>query len=150
MKPVNATVQELPKMVLSMFIDDRRKCGWEIVENVPLGEGEISLRLDDFLREGEEFATGDVVLERAKAMGCLAGQLHAEHLLQRQKDVPPEWREFALIFPGTVWRGTSGLLSVPCLFWLPVYDGRWDLSLRWFNGNLSVFFYYYRLVRLNK
>lgn len=140
-------MKEFPTMTLkpSDFIYDKREDGWELAENVELGNSEISLQLNSLLREGEKYVKGSVVLERAKQMGNLAGQLHAERLLGLQKSIPKEWENFYLLFAGTVWRDPKGTLREPGLYW----EGRkWYLEFDWFDGN--IFSSNQRLVRLCK
>ena len=45
--------------------------------------------------------------------------------------IPPEFRQFYLTFPGTVWRDRDGR-RVPCLHW---YGGRWYLDFCWLGGD---------------
>lgn len=80
-------------------------------------------------------------------MGSLAGQFHAERLLDQQQDTPADWRKFYLVFAGTVWRDSddsdSGLY-VPCLHW---DDDGWHLRFRWLDDDWGG---RNRLVRLRK
>jgi hypothetical protein len=139
--------ETLPSMVLrnpTGFFYDKTKNGWELVENVPLENIEPTLELSDFLQEGENYIIGTTMLERAKKLGNLAGQLHAERLLSQQQDIPKEWRDYYLVFAGTVWRDSDGNLYVPYLGW---GGGRWDLNFDWLDND---FFSHARLARLRK
>lgn len=151
MADTKTTPPALPTMVLPKPVEgfrfDKTKDGWELVEDTPL-EGEPTLILDTFLREGESSVVGHTMLERAKEgaeeRGARAGQLHAERMLEHQEKIPVEWRKFYLVFTGTVWRDSDGDLFVPCLYW---DVGKWHL--RWFClgpdwGGFA------RLVRLGK
>jgi len=140
--------QQLPEMVLTTppagFRFDKTKEGWELVEDVGAVIGEPTLRLDEFLREGEPYVKGDAMLARAKEMGGLAGQLHAERMLDQQDQISVEWRGKVLVFAGTVWRDPHGRLDVAYLSW---YGNGWRLHFGWLAG---VFDDSYRLVRLRK
>ena len=112
----------------SGLVNDRRKDGWELLEDVPV-EGEPTLELAEFLRDGETSVRGTVMFDRAVELGNRAGQQHAERLLAQQQDIPEEWRQHYLVFPGTKWGRSDGRLVVPCLGWYS--DGRrWILIWR--------------------
>ena len=115
------------------FLRDMRKEGWELVENIDEEPVPISeLELVSFLRRGESYVSGKTMRERAWKQRASLGQRQAEYLLARQKEIPSEWRDFYLVFPGTVWRDRDGGLDVPCLHWLG--DG-WDLSFSWLEDD---------------
>ena len=105
------------------FVNDKTKDGWKLIENVEL-VGEPTITLAKFLQPGENSVGGETMLERAKALGNCAGQLHAERLLVQQADVPEEYRQYYLIFPGTVWQDSDSNRRVPYLRW---DDDRWYL-----------------------
>lgn len=141
-------MKELPVVILKPppeFVYDKRRKGWTLSENVPFGEGEVSLRLDEFVMQYETYISGHETMKRAKAMGNLAGQLHAERLLYQRSNIPVEWRGFSLVFPGTVWRHPDGSTAVPCLDYLGF--GRWWLNFGWLGGNFTSCC---RFVRLGK
>jgi len=106
--------------------------GWELVEDSTAPVGTIELELNEFLREGEEFVKGEVMRERSKQLGFVLGERHARALLKRQDRIPEAWRQYYLVFPGTVWRDHDGFLGVPYLRW---YGGQWDLGFRWIGGD---------------
>ena len=54
----------------------------------------------------------------------LAGQLHAERMLNHQQHIPEQWREFRLLFPRTVWF-KDGEYWIAYLYFM---DGEWDLD----------------------
>lgn len=129
---------------LSGFRYDKRKDGWELVTNTPL-EGEPTLSLAEFLQNRELSVKGETMLERSKAMSNnAAGQLHAERLLEQPDTIPEEWRDYVLVFSGTVWRYPSGSLFVPYLIW---FGGEWRLSFHWLGDGFRS---HCRLVRLGK
>lgn len=118
--------KELPKVMLKPtgFKYDKGKDGWELVENIDF-ENEVELQLGEFLKKGETCIQGNAMMERAKDIGLLAGQFHAERLLVER--IPVEWQDYYLVFAGTVWRFHGGSLIVPYLAW----DGdRWRLRFR--------------------
>lgn len=126
------------------FRFDKRKNGWELIENVLLADNqENKLFLHSFLNEGENYVSGEKMLKRAKKMGDLAGQLHAERILTQADTIPDEWKKYFLLFPGTVWRGSDGDLRVPYLGWR---GGEWCLLFGWL---VSGFRSHCRLVRLS-
>lgn len=141
-----AKKQQLPTVALrapSTFVYDKRKDDWELLENIEL-VGDPTLELVEFLKDKESFVPGDVMRERAKELGGLTGQFHAERLLGGAESIPKEWRQFYLLFPGTVWRDSGGDLLVPYLRW----DGdRWFLGWGWLDG---VFYSSFRVLRLCK
>ncbi|MBI2098969.1 hypothetical protein HYT45_00975 [Candidatus Uhrbacteria bacterium] len=136
----------MDKIVLSLPTDliyDKRKDGWTLLEDAPL-VGTPILELAEFLRDSESYVNGEVMLSRAKELGNLAGQRHAERMLACASQIPESWRSFYLVFPGTVWRGGSGGRGVPYLDWGG--DGwslYWDwLGRDWYGDG--------RVVRLSK
>lgn len=119
----------MDKMVLSPptdFIYDQRQEGWTLLADVP-PDGNSTLELTKFLKKGETYVKGEIMLERAKERGQMAGQCHAERMLGMVSQIPASWQDFVLVFPGTVWQDALGLRFVPVLFWC---GDAWDL--RWF------------------
>ncbi|MDD5289810.1 MAG: hypothetical protein PHT40_01245 [Patescibacteria group bacterium] len=123
------------------------------MENVALEKGEISLELDDLSRCDGMIGNGNIfgptLLKYAKKMNS-AGQLHAERLLlnqlinqlfsigqKRREEIPQEWQDFELIFPGTVWRAPNGNLLIPTLKWICTNDWRWNLIFSFLHYNFS-------------
>ena len=100
------------------FSRDMRKDGWELVEDV-LEEAVPASRLElvSFLRRGESRVSGETWADVAEKQGASLGQRQAEYLLEHQGEIPSKWRDYYLVFPGTVWRGRDGRLYVPCLGW---------------------------------
>ncbi len=109
----------MDKIILSLptdFVYDKRQDGWKLLEDVPL-VGTPTLELAEFLRDGESYVKGEVMLSRAKELGNMASQRHAERMLACAGQIPESWRDFYLVFPGTVWQGTIGDRYVPYLYW---------------------------------
>ena len=112
------------------FQRDMRKEGWELVEDVE-GTQFLSphqLELVPFLFKGENYIKGEELVERAKKMQANLGQRQAEYLLDHRYEIPEEWRQYYIVFPGTFWRDHYGYRNFPYLYW----DGeRWDLNFDW-------------------
>ena len=105
------------------------KESWVLVEDVgevPADFAISELEIVSFLQKGEIFILSDEMRKRAKKLGGNLGQRHAEFLLNCQ--IPEAWRQYYLVFPGTVWRDRDGDLCVPYLSW---YGGRWVLGFNW-------------------
>jgi hypothetical protein len=106
-----------PQTTAPTFSRDMTKEGWELIENsdaepVPASD----LELVAFLKRGESYVTGEEMVARAKKKKADLGQRQAEYFLENQEEIPPEWRQFNLVFPGTVWWMLLGGLRVPRLF----------------------------------
>lgn len=117
---------------MSLFSRDMTKEGWELLEDVggePIPASK--LELVPFLKEGEEYIKGEELVRRAREeLNANLGQRQVEHLLERQEEIPEEWREYYLVFTGTIWCDRGGPRYVPCLYW---YGGRWYLYFRWLD-----------------
>jgi len=145
---MEATTQQLPTVVLHQPKPGfKHNPEWETTEDIGSVVGEPTLGLDEFLKDGESYVVGTTMVERAKVLGNLAGQSHAERLLDNQQDIPVEWRQFVLVFAGTIRRCPSDNdLYVACLYGSD--DGRgWVLGFGWLDGRFDG---RYRLVRLGK
>ena len=93
---------------------------WGTVKDVGPVVGEPRLQLDRFFRPYETDVVGTEMLKRAEALGHLAGQSHAERLLDNQEDIRSQLRRYKLIFAGTVRRDpriSRRGLCVPYMFW---------------------------------
>lgn len=121
------------------FQRDMQKEDWELIEDV--GETNLlsvnQLELVSFLFSGEGFITGEELVQRAKKMHTNLGQRQAEYLLDHQDQIPGEWRQYYLIFPGTIWRSHHGNPFVPYLDFDRL-RGRWVLNFRWLNRGFGV------------
>jgi hypothetical protein len=115
------------------FIYDKRKDGWELVEDVDFSPIDISkLELIPFLKAGENYINGEEMVRRASTEFKInLGQRHAEYLLKHQDEIPKEFREFYPVFTGTIWRSPFGDRSVAYLYWL---GERWCLSFDWLDN----------------
>ena len=145
--PATTEVKELPVLTLTFtptgFDRDMTKENWQLLEDVkgdiPEGISTLNLELIPFLNEGESSVNGEEMKNRSKDLKANHGQKLAELLLRNQSQIPKEWRQFYLAFPGTVWQSSRGDRNVPYLGWL---DGRWYLNFRWLDND------WHSLVRL--
>lgn len=125
------------------FDKDMRKEKWELLGDPPATEGEFSVELIEFLKDGESYVSGDEMVRRTKSDDN-AGQRHAEAMLRDQDKIPQEFRKYVLVFPETLWRGPSGRRRVAYLRW----DGSgWCLRFGWLEGGFGQSD---RVVRLGK
>ena len=137
----------IPEVVLKAppegFRHDKTKDGWKLESDIGPVVGEPTLFLEEFLREGESYVKGDVMVTRSKEMsGGPTGQSHAERLLEQADQIPVEWRQFVLVFTDTVWVYPYGSRFVAYLFW---FGKRWFLYFFWLGCDFNSFF---RVVRL--
>lgn len=117
-------------MKFPIFSRDMRKERWELIEDVS-EPGEIviaNLETLSFLKTNKGDVSGDGMRQRAVELGANLSQRHAEFLLEHQQEIPKEWREYYLVFPGTVWCDSDGFLLVPYLRWR---GERWNLCFYW-------------------
>lgn len=121
-----------------ILTNDKRKDGWELIEDVDFTPFDISkMELVPFLKAGENSINGEEMVRRARTeLRANLGQRHAEHLLEHQDKIPEEFRKFYITFTGTVWRRPDGLRRVACLYW---YGGRWSLDFRWLGNDWHSF-----------
>ncbi|KPJ73057.1 hypothetical protein AMJ48_02330 [Parcubacteria bacterium DG_74_1] len=100
------------------FRHDNRKNGWKLIEDasemIPLPVNQLALNF--FLSGEEDCISGEEVIKCAKEMQVNFGQRQAEYLLKHQEEIPEDWRQYYLLFPGTIWRTRRGFLAIPCLF----------------------------------
>lgn len=99
------------------FQRDMTKDGWVLEEDVsgPELNSIAALETVSFVKDGEKWISSEEMIKRAKELGAMLGQHHAEWLLERQKEIPKEWLKVYIVFPGTVWRDPGGRLYVPYL-----------------------------------
>ena len=111
------------------FRYDKRKDGWELLENTSRRLTTASINGISFLKENESSINGEEMVRRARMeLDANYGQEDAEWLLEHQKEIPVELQNFYLPFPGTIWRGASGGRLVP---YLDRDDVQWVLNFRW-------------------
>ena len=120
--------------IAPVFSCDMREEGWILTENVSRNITSIKgLELVQILKPGEDTIGGEEMVHRArKELNANLGQEDAEWLLEHQAEIPKEWRNCYISFPGTVWQGSDGDRYVPYLSW---YGGRWYLSFDWLKDD---------------
>ena len=133
------------KLMIKDADDGLKNIKGELVENVKIRNGEFLIKIEPILKYGETSIDGKTILNRAKKIGNLAGQAHAERLLEQEKSIPEEWKEFILIFAGTIWRD-DGYRYITYLKWC--WNWRWELKSEWLISNFHTFFYNLYLVRI--
>lgn len=126
---------ELPRPLFKR--DMRKERGYELIKEGPLhpkGVEVDDLALQGFLNQGEDSISGDELKERAIQLNANFGQHTIEHLLEHQHEIPKVWRNKFLVFPGTIWRYSSGELSVTGIFWL---SRRWVMYFDWLESRFN-------------
>lgn len=132
------------------FYRDMTREGWKLLEHTPrtiYSSLVTDLELVQFPNSDKAWINGEERVRRAKELNANLCQEDAEWLFQHQNKIPAEWKEYYLIFPGTVWREDShGHRYVPWLGFGSCRQ-RWELSfhcleLDWRSDN--------RLLRLRK
>ena len=83
-----------------------------------------------FLREGEDYVKGDIMVSRAKEMQAHLGEDDGQHLLDHQSEIPVALRGMVFVF--TDWRRPGGPGSVGCVDW---GGGRWGLRWIWLDDD---------------
>lgn len=120
----------------SLFKYDKRRDGWEMVEDVKFTLIDpANLELISILKPGEQYIGGEEAVRRARTdLHSNLDQRQAEYLLEHQHEIPEEFRKYYLVFTGTIWRSPGGYRSVSCLRW----DGwKWFLYFRWLGHDLD-------------
>lgn len=104
--------------------------GWKLVRDAEIRNGAFSVQPRPLLVSGEERIEFEEVLRRKGKQG-LFGQKHAEAILAKVTELPPEWQKFHILFPDTVWKGffSNTFDSIAGLHML--YPGVWELYFRW-------------------
>lgn len=112
------------------LVYDKTKDGWTRLEHVQRSITSITdLKLVPILKKGENSINGEEMVRRARAeLNANFGQEDAEWLLEHQNEIPKEWRNYYLAFPGTVWQVSGGNRRVPYLGW---FDAGWCLLFYW-------------------
>ncbi len=110
---------------------------WVVVEDVQPSKFQVKdMEMVSFLETGEDYVKGEVMRKRAVGLKANLGLADAKYLLDHQAEIPLEFQNKYIVFPGTVLRGSGGGLHVPCLGW----DGdRWVLNFFWVDGGFRDF-----------
>ena len=97
----------------SFSYDMSRKETWTLAEHTPRRLNEKPLiHLIPFFRENE-IISGQELLRRSRKLHTNYGQEDAEYLLANPEEIPEAFRDFYLIFPGTIWRDPYRRLRIP-------------------------------------
>ena len=123
------------------FTHDMTKKGWRLVDDFsyPKDISVANLELIPFSNRSEVLS-GAKMREEAKRMNANLGQYHAEFLLKHQREIPKEWKNYLLVFPGTVWQLGKSLV-VPFLGW---GSKHWFLDFYWLEHNWPSHFRFVR------
>lgn len=125
---------KLTNSSLVPFKHDKTKDGWTCKDSergsqrITSADQIKNLISVSFLEKGESYVNGEVMLQRAKERKLDFSQYDLEYLLENQKEIPKKLRDFYLVFPGTVWRGSGGGRRVADLRW---GGGEWCLDWGW-------------------
>lgn len=116
------------------FDRNMTESNWKLIEDVKYStdlKPTVNLELVEFLvrARGEMAVIGDEMKSRSKDLNAHHGQRLAEILIRNQVQIPKEWRQFYLAFPGTVWqRHDDQRFIIPYLGW---FEGKWVLYFGW-------------------
>ena len=111
----------------------KHESDWELITHVSRRITSISdLEPISFLRKGENSVRGYDLIGRALyEFDAVIGQEDAEWLFEHQKDIPAEWRNYYILFHGTIRRHPDGDLYFADLSW----DGSvWYFCWDWLGG----------------
>lgn len=108
-----------------------KEAGWTLLEDTREPWPISTLDLVPFLKGDEHYTGGEEMVRRAEELHANLGQRHAEFLLEHQEVIPPEFRDYYLVFPGTVWRARDGRRGVAGLCWR---GERWGLRFDWLES----------------
>lgn len=131
---------EQPRMTLRLYGNQRdyqslkmEDEGWRHLEDgCSVEGGECTLELFNYLAEGEDLISYEVLRARSLERGGGAGQSYAEQLQHlEQGTIPKEWRQFVLVFSDSLWCDPDGLLFIQCLVF---FSGEWLLQLAYADG----------------
>ena len=101
-----------------------------------------SLKPCTFLRHQERSISGDEMCRRAVRDHCNLGLLDLKRMLTEQEKISTKFRDFEILFPGTLIREKDRVLKIPCLKFFPKHwdqtqgefrKDRWDI--RWIPKN---------------
>lgn len=116
------------------LIHDQTKSGWKLLEHTPRRITSVAdIELVPFLREGEEWVEGEEMVRRARIeFDANLGQEDAEYILEHTAEIPAEFKDFYLVFPGTVWQDSDGYRHVS---YLDSDGGRWYPDFLWIGDD---------------
>lgn len=106
--------------------EDQRKKFWKLHTDTPIVPGTAVFTLGNFYKGVEKHIRADLMIHRSMQLGTLAGQKHAEWLLDNQELIPEQWRRWNLLLPGTIWNPLPHLREIPMLHWNSKEE-RWEL-----------------------
>jgi hypothetical protein len=120
--------------------------GWRIMRDVDLTQFSVdNLECYNFLHEGQLFIHGVDAVELAKEWGANLGLADATYVLRHCDWLPDNYREYTILFPGTVLLDHDSEPRVPYLAYM---GGKWVLDFYWVNG--EGWGGYFRLARLKR
>ena len=102
------------------LLTDKKEDGWKLIQNNN-STGECSLGVVELLMGVPTSVSSPLEINNKSNLG----QLHAEQLMEDQKVVPWQWRQFILIFPGTLWENSFGERRVPHMIYA---NNRWNFG----------------------
>ena len=113
--------------------------GWRIESDNGFNPSDLSgITIGNYLKEGEEYITGEVALERSQKAGDKS--LNADvflRLWENQKLIPKEWHEVAyngyIEFMGTILRHPHGRRHF--LYLSRLGDGSWYWDYHWLDSD---------------
>lgn len=105
--------------------------GWRVavINSVPQDVAPTEFKVSDlelvsFMKSSKSCVSGKVMRKRAINLKANLGLADAKYILDHQAEIPVEFRNKRIVFPGTLLCTPDGNLHVACLFW---HDGRWCL-----------------------
>ncbi len=114
---------------------DKSEEGWTLVRDDPdapmIAAADI---VGGGFPEGSEDLVGEPMVDLIMGMDGLPGQRQAERLLAGPDGIAEEWRRYALVFPGTIWRSPDQNHQVPCLVHR---DGEWGILFGILEGGFD-------------
>lgn len=140
---VAAMLTPVFRLVAGFDRDMTKEEKWELLSDTEAKEGEFKPELVEFLKDGEDYVSGDEMVKRTDSEDC-GGQRTAEAMLREQDKIPQEFRKYYLVFPKTVWRLRLGGRRVA---YLHFRGGRWYLGFFWLGNDFGR---HCRVVRLGK
>lgn len=129
--------QQLPTMVLRRSPSGfRLHPNWGIKKDVGHVVREPTLELVKFLKTGELHVKGTEMIKRAEVLGNLAGQFHAEKLLDQHYAIPNKWCGYKLVFAGTIRIGPHGFHYIITLHYCSD-SHQWLSDFNWLGGEFK-------------